>query len=340
MKKPSIKLTILMITSFVIIFLGYKYVSTKKSLFYSDGGFQRTYLTGAIERELIMPIFFKASYFIPSSNPNVVYTVGEKYLYRVRHTTGKNENYKFDSIPHFPILSNTEIIADENTQTLYVRNLINKIVTAAIMHENKAGNLEYLNQKLPNYAPDQIPLIYKNEKLVGYKKTNSDWKFRFGGEKIDQLNEFDRLSQQGPLKYIGALNQFVYVSLFTNKIILYDSLFSVVSAGKTIDTITRSPNVKVINGNYQFASAPRITNSDFITHKHLLFVRSVVQSDNNDPLGETIILDIYDLKNKLKYRGSIALKNEFEKQPISIHVLDDKLLLLYENNIVSYAIKI
>jgi hypothetical protein len=336
--KYSLFIIVLVLISIVTI----QYLNNQKNNYYSSGGFKRVFRKNAVELLYDWPTFFKASYFINSTNPNAVYAVGNNAIFKIQlNGIGKEVVFKIDSISGIPILANQKYYADNSIQSIYIKTDLNQKIAQINLVENVSGKIDLINKKTIQVLNENTPLLFDYGKLICQKQNLPNWEFRFSRSKFYSKIKFNRLTEQGPISYIKYKKQFVYVSSFTNKIILFDSLFNTIAVGKTIDTVSRGPIGKQVGMSYQFSSPPRVTNSEIVIYKHFLLVRSLVESDEGNSLKDNLMFDIYDLYSNFKYNGSIKIENPHEGQPYSIHILNENiLLLLYENDITTYSLKI
>ncbi|MEN9961468.1 MAG: hypothetical protein RL045_1722 [Bacteroidota bacterium] len=337
-----IKYALFIIVLGLISIVTIPYLNNQKNNYYSSGGFNRVFRKNAVELLYDWPTFFKASYFINSTNPNAVYAVGNNAIFKIQLSgIGKEVVFKIDSLSGIPILANQKYFADNSIQSIYIKSDLNQKIAQINVVENLDGKIDLITKKTIQIVNENTPLLFDRGKLICQKQNLPNWEFRFNRNKFYSKVKFNRLTEQGLISFIKHKKQFIYVSSFSNKIILFDSLFNSIAEGKTIDTVSTGPIGKQVGMSYQFSSPPRVTNSEIVIFQHFLFVRSLVESDERNSLRDNLIFDIYDLNSKLKYIGSIKIKNPHEGQPFSIHLLNGStLLLLYENDITTYAIKI
>lgn len=339
MKKYSIFLGIVIMI--VLVLIGVQ-IKQSKEEFFSDGGFERVYLENPIDSHVEIPLNIVANYFVTSSNQDVVYIVGSSKIVRFQQFTNPAEEFlTIDTLPKIRVMANENYYADDNLPSLYIQNLQSNIIQNS-NYTNDSANEKKQNSILaiPKITHLDTPLIFSDGKLICFKKTFNRWNFKLSNGEFTSTFSKNKLSEQGHIRFLKKEDKFIYVSLFSNKIIKLDEKFNEFLVGKTIDTITSIPRTKEIGGSFQFASAPRITNSDALISNKYLLIRSLVNADNDRSIKKLIILDLYQLNN-LKYYKSISFKNPMEEQPLGLHLLhNNTLLLLYEKSIFVYKIKI
>lgn len=328
------------IVSVIVIILGYSlhhYLKTKKTDFLSNGGFNRNYLPIQSELKLVAPSLETLYRFSHSSNTNFAIGYCDKSLVKI---TFENGLLKFTPINNLPIFSNCEYFGDDINENIYVQNANNVITTSVKLFHGFAKRIISKKEQLEKGIE---PVIFRNNEIICARFPKGKWQFRFQNIRnpVENNLNFFKLINQGSIKHFPSNNTFIYVSLFTNEIIEFDSTFNLIRQAKTIDTIKLKPKAKEINNSLIFSSPPRVTNYDFFISKKQLFVRSIVKSNQESDFKKKIVFDIYDINKRFKYIGSFFLKHENEDYPTDMHLLNNNnLLLLYENRIEVFNITI
>jgi len=165
--------------------------------------------------------------------------------------------------------------------------------------------------------------------------------FDANGELVNARNSglvIDPMRQDGNL--IIANSDLIYINYYNNNISKIDSSFKTLSTYKTIDTITVLPRTVNIKNNTitKFVNQPRPVNQLVRATSTYLFINSYVKADNdaesNSLNSETI--DVYDIKNSDKYKGTIYVKKSNNNRVQDFFVRDNKLILQYPNKTLSY----
>ncbi|CAM4161587.1 hypothetical protein EWU23_08645 [Cytophagaceae bacterium 50C-KIRBA] len=328
------------IVSVIVIILGYSlhhFIKTKKTHFLSNGGFDRNYLPIQSELKLVAPSLETLYRFSHSNNTN--FTIGhcDKSLVKI---TYENDLLEFTPIRNIPVFANSEYFSDDTNENIYILNKNNLITTRVKLFPGFSKRIISKNEQLGQGIE---PVIFSDNKLICVRATNKKWHFQFQHNKLLSKNKMTliKLVDQGSIKHFTLNNTFIYVSLFSNEIIQFDSTFNVICQAKTIDTIRLKPKTKEINNSLVFSSPPRVSNYDFFISKNQLFIRSIVKSNREIDFKKKIVFDIYDINKKFKYVGSFFLEHPNEDYPTDMHLLNNNnLLLLYENRIEVFNIKI
>lgn len=321
-----------------------KYLKDKKERYYSNGGFERKYIY-KYKFLLIqnLPLIHEFTNFIQSSNPNFVIAEGENKLFKITISSNTKINgLNIKPINYLPKYGNNIYFVDEFKNFIYVLNdkSSNLISYDLANDKNQILTSKVLLNKL-NIKQYEPVIINKNQIICAKENINKfDFKFINPNTNLKSKNSFKKLIDQGQLSYLQNDNLFVYVSLFSHEILKLDSNLNQIELGHTIDTISKKPKVKFFNNSILFSSSPRVTNYDFFTLKNKIFVRSIVSSNRESDFKHIIVFDIYDIKNRFKYLGSVSLKNENNDYPTDMHLLNNKILiLLYEKFISVYKIE-
>lgn len=328
------------IAPIIVIILGYglhDFVKTKKTVFLSNGGFSRNYLPIQFELKLVAPALETLYRFSNSNNTNFAIGHCDKSLVKI---TYENDHLKFTQIRNISVFANNEYFSDDTNENIYILNKNNLITTRIKPFPGFSKRVVSKNEQLGQGIE---PVIFRDDKLICLKATNKKWHFQFQHNELLSKNKLTliKLVDQGSIKHFTLNNTFIYVSLFSNEIIQFDSTFNVFCQAKTIDTISLKPKTKEINNSLVFSSPPRVTNYDFFISQNQLFVRSIVKSNREIDFKKKIVFDIYDINKKFKYAGSFFLQHSNEDYPTDMHLLNNNnLLLLYENRIEVFYIKI
>lgn len=337
MKFKHILATIISVIVIILSYSLYHFIKTKKTHFLSNGGFNRKYLPIQSELKFVSPSLETLYRFSHSSNTNFAIGHCDKSLVKI---TYENNRLEFIPIRNISVFANCEYFSDDSNENIYLLNKNNLITTSIKLFPGYSKRIVSKNEQLDKGIE---PVIFRDNKLICVRATNKKWHFQFQHNKLKSNNILNliKLVDQGSIKHFAFNNTFIYVSLFSNEIIQFDSTFNLICQGKTIDTIKLKPKAKEINNSLVFSSPPRVTNYDFFISKNQLFVRSIVKSNQESDFKKKIVFDIYDVNKRFKYIGSFFLEHENEDYPTDMHLLNNNnLLFLYENRIEVFNIKI
>lgn len=147
----------------------------------------------------------------------------------------------------------------------------------------------------------------------------------------------------GQLHYNEALEKLVYVYYYRNEFIVANPDLSLGYRGNTIDTVSRAKiNVADIESHQQtiLASQALVINGQSSTSGNYLFVNSdrLGKYEPEEMLEQAAIIDVYDLK-KNTYEFSFYLYNYKGEKMNSFEVLDDLLVALIDDHVVTYGLK-
>ena len=313
------------------------YIKFKKEKFYSNGGFERTYLP--INSQLIFANTSNKNIYRFSNSSNTKYALGftENSFLKLTFSGNMLREIPVRGIIHYP---NNEYFNDDSNNNIYVVTNNTLITKQAFGPDNEY----YKTKSSVNFnRPLFEPIIFNNDKIICLRANTKKWKFQFqnSAKKNNEKEQLIKLVDQGEIKFSKQDKTFIYVSLFSNEIVQYDTLFNIILRAKTIDTVTTKPRVTENQNNLIFSSAPRITNYDFFILKDKLFVRSIVKSNNDVDFKNKVMFDIYKIDKKFKYVGSFFLKKTNTSVPTDMHMLsNNNLILLYENSIEIFKIKL
>lgn len=326
----------------IILIIGF-YLKSKKTAFYSNGGFDRKY-NKSIKISLVqnLPLIHKFTNFIQSSNKTYVIAEGEGNLFKITFNNNQaNSGILIQKLNQFQIFSNTKYYVDDTLNRIYSLNDRNRHLNVHNFSLNE--NSTILNSSTLDYFKYEPINIY-NGRVISAKHSLRDLEFEFVNPLSDNFKcttTFTKLVDQGNISYLANRKEFLYVSLFSNSILKFNKKFELIAQGKTIDTISQKPKVKLVDGKIMFSSPPRISNYDYFILGEKIFVRSTVKSNLDLDFKKKIVFDVYDLNDNFFYTGSVSIKNLHEDYPSDIHLLNNNiLLLLYENNITAYKIEI
>lgn len=337
MKYKQILATIVSVIVIILVFSLHHFIKTKKIDFLSNGGFNRNYLPIQSELKLVAPSLETLYRFSHSNNTNFAIGHCDQSLVKITYENGLLE---FKPIQKIPVFANSEYFSDDINENIYILNKNNLITTRVKLFP---GFSKRIISKKEQLGLGIEPVIFSDNKLICVRATYKKWHFKFQNNILQSKNKlrFTKLVDQGSIKHFSLNNTFIYVSLFTNEIIQFDSSFNVICQAKTIDTVTLRPKIKEINNSLVFSSPPRVTNYDFFISKNKLFVRSIVKSNRETDFNKKVVFDIYEINRKFKYKGSFFLKNPNKDYPTDMHLLNNNnLLLLYENRIEVFNFKI
>ncbi|NQW77659.1 MAG: hypothetical protein HQ448_12690 [Cytophagales bacterium] len=314
------------------------YIRFKKERYYSNGGFIRTYLP--IKSQLLhVSTSNKNIYrFSNSSNSNYVLGFRENSFLKLTFSGNILREIPVRGIIHYP--NNAYFNDDINNNMYIVTN--NTIVTKQVIGNNHAN---YKTKSTVNFNSNLFePLIFNNNKIICLRALTKKWAFQFQNlaERKNNVKEhLVKLVDQGEIKFNKQNKTFIYVSLFSNEIVQYDTLFNIIHRAKTIDTVATKPRVTEYQNSMIFSSPPRVTNYDFFISKDKLFVRSIVKSNNDVDFKKKVVFDIYKIDENFKYVGSFFINKINTSVPTDMHMLNNNiLLLLYENSIEIFKIKL
>jgi len=161
----------------------------------------------------------------------------------------------------------------------------------------------------------------------------------YGNDHIIETTNIVRESMVDDGMFQKYGSDLVYINYYNNKISVLDSSLTHEKYYHTIDTITSKPKtVTIKNGSIRkFLNAPRYVNQLSQISDGLLFVNSYVKSENY--LSKDIdVIDIYDIKNKFSYKGSLFLKRIDNNRISDFLVSNKKLILQYPTTTVIYEL--
>ena len=297
MKFKHILATIISVIVIILSYSLYHFIKTKKTHFLSNGGFNRKYLPIQSELKFVSPSLETLYRFSHSSNTNFAIGHCDKSLVKI---TYENNRLEFIPIRNISVFANCEYFSDDSNENIYLLNKNNLITTSIKLFPGYSKRIVSKNEQLDKGIE---PVIFRDNKLICVRATNKKWHFQFQHNKLKSNNILNliKLVDQGSIKHFAFNNTFIYVSLFSNEIIQFDSTFNLICQGKTI----------------------------------------IVKSNQESDFKKKIVFDMYDVNKRFKYIGSFFLEHENEDYPTDMHLLNNNnLLFLYENRIEVFNIKI
>lgn len=152
----------------------------------------------------------------------------------------------------------------------------------------------------------------------------------------------DAMSEDGSL--IKTALGLVYINYYNNQISVIDSTLTDILPYNTIDTITELPKTINIKNNTitKFIKQPRPVNQLVRASKNYLFINSYVKADNESEVNpdNSETLDVYEIHNKYKYKGTIYLKRHDGNRVQDFLIENNRLIVQYPNKTLSYELSL
>ena len=185
-------------------------------------------------------------------------------------------------------------------------------------------------------------LIQSDKSKAGLVLVNFDQNGRPTNTSKSNLLTIDAMSEDGTL--IKSNAKLIYANYYNNKFSIVDSSLKKISAYKTIDTVTVLPKTVNIKNNTitKFVNQPRPVNQLVRVSDKFLFVNSYVKADNDlhSDAENSETIDVYDINNRYKYKGTIYIKRQENNRVQDFLVQGNKLILQYPNKTFSYEFSI
>lgn len=158
----------------------------------------------------------------------------------------------------------------------------------------------------------------------------------------DHLN--NDFSVDGVMTYNRLKNKLFYINYYSNRFVCLDTNLNLMYTTHTIDTnFTAKIKVSVIDKTKSreklMSTPPLRVNKKAWTDGNWLYINSLLASDQENP-GEFknyTIVDVYGIENG-KYNRSFKIPNYKDKKLTDFCVSSNKLIALYDNYLMSYAI--
>lgn len=220
------------------------------------------------------------------------------------------------------------------------------------LHSNYKKDISF---GTPSFTKAVIPTSGVLSVRVGNNKTRDQLFSRFdlsSGKGISQATGTELLhdggiSTDGTLNYDNVSSVYTYVYYYKNKFLIFDSTFSLLREGKTIDTFTQfqialkeiehnsDKSVSITNGGPQ-----KIINPKSFSFGNYLYNSSKLMADNeNEQLFQSNdVIDVYRLDN-LAYLASFYIPLQSGNHLVDFCIWNDFLVVLYKTGIVAYNIK-
>ena len=168
----------------------------------------------------------------------------------------------------------------------------------------------------------------------------------YKNEHVTPLRDDAGISTDGMLHFDDRYGNIVYVSYYTNHIYLLDTSLQLLLKTKTIDNTELIPAFTGRVGNAEKSRITNIAPKRIINARsHIadgeLFIESRLKSDSESStaFSENVIIDRYQLKD-FKYKNSFYIP-DYNKQTLNqFQIIDGKLVVLYQYDVVIYDIPI
>lgn len=144
----------------------------------------------------------------------------------------------------------------------------------------------------------------------------------------------------GLLVYNQEKSQLFYIYAYKNKFISLDTNLQVNYQANTIDTNT-VPKIKVasIHNEASMAAPPVMINKKACTDGKYLFIHSGLRANNEDrpSFDKNNVIDVYNVDDG-RYFRSFYLRPESEKKLTYFEVYKDRVVALYEDELIVYSL--
>jgi len=281
-----------------------------------------------------------ASIFFKTKDPGVIvvrdYNLNLKKLIKINLPNNKAISSAFHTIidsPKIEILAcNAKLVVKSNFSES--SSVIYNIPSKAFSRVAKISDDVYIFRGFDSTKPGEQSLTKRNTLSGDLKRENN----------ILELRHDAGLSTDGFLHYDKKSNQLVYVYIYTNKIVSFDTNLNVVYKKNTIDTLnTFQTTAGLISddskGVYSNLTPKRIINYQSCIYNGNIYNLSKLKSDNesaDDYLNNSII-DVYAVSNG-NYLFSFYLPNYKNEHVLQFHFLNEKrIICLYKSYIAEYT---
>ncbi len=164
-------------------------------------------------------------------------------------------------------------------------------------------------------------------------------------QKVDTSNLFLIDMVDDGILNISGNSKLVYTCFYKNSLFVLDSNLKVIFKGKLIDTISKGPVVTFIGANgtgrLEYASPVRMCNPNAqVINGKFLCNHSLVAANNDDNnFNESIVLDVYDISDVVKYQGSYYIP-KFDDDVFNDFFIDgNRIFLVYSKHLFIYESK-
>ncbi|MGS2739638.1 hypothetical protein [Sinomicrobium sp. M5D2P17] len=148
----------------------------------------------------------------------------------------------------------------------------------------------------------------------------------------------------GKLHYNKELDKLIYVYYYRNQYLVADTDLNLHYRSNTIDTFShvriKPASITTGKGNTKIlASPPKLVNKASCTKGNLLLVHSNIMGKNDDEYLylRSSVIDVYNLKGR-SYQFSFYLPGHNRKAVRELCIIDNYLLVLYDQHIISYKL--
>ena len=328
----------------ISVFLYYNYKSNNLTKeFLKNGGFRR------IKDSKIVKL--SAEYNVPNDIYDLVDldTVGNLIV----KPYGKSEIWLFNNNQLNSKIALPKIMKSASITKISKNSFQNNTIDLQCPNDRVIYSFNLLNKKLSNITfsdyVDKIVFV-KNDEIVSFRSENSANFSKIHHTKItngkeESLGKSDfmlhEMSEDGVLERYHK--DLLYINFYNNKVYVIDSLLTKKQVFKTIDTITTKPaTVSIKNKTItKFIHAPRVVNRIMAVSGDLLYINSLVKSDNDkdEDFNKNSLIDIYDLKQGGIYKKTIYIP-KYNKEYFTDFIIKEKMLVLaYSDKIIKYEIK-
>ena len=225
MNRKTIYTALILATVTMIGFSLYYFVNDKKVAFYSEGGFNRHYLPISSELKLVAPLLEDEDIYRFSNSTNSDFAIGllKKSLVKI---TFEDDKLISKTIYNVPIFPKNEYFSDDTNENIYVLTMDHLITNSLKLYpgySKRINNTSKFNSK--NFEP----VIFENNQLICARGNKEKWHFQFQNSRHINKNKMSltKLVDQGKIQHDAPSNTFIYVSLFSNEIVQYDSVFNI-----------------------------------------------------------------------------------------------------------------
>ncbi len=220
----------------------------------------------------------------------------------------------------------------------------------AIFHGTlKSRFLNYLGEGVP-YFLDCLPMhqnafairsISKEHEGELGKVTLSSFSTAFHPQLLEKQGD-GIFCTEGMLHYNKQNNTLLYLYTYRNQFLVMDSSLQLLYRGQTIDTISIAQiKVASISSTHSttMASPPLMVNYHSTLWNDFLLVHSALSADNEklEDFEQSSVIDVYSVGDG-KYNFSFYIPNHLNKSLRNFRIVGNRLMVLYERNLVSYAI--
>lgn len=169
-------------------------------------------------------------------------------------------------------------------------------------------------------------------------------------KKTQTENGLSEIASDGGFQFDGILNYdplshlFAYVCSYCNHVTCFDTSLNLIYRSKTIDTINtstvRSELIEKKGSRYfTMAKPPRYVNKSTSAYNGLLFINSVLKSDNEQQksFDKNFVIDVYNLQNG-SYKCSFYIPSLSDKLSAFKVINGNVLVALYKKHIATYRV--